>query len=156
MKIIRAILIMNVAVAVLALRGYTQTISPAIVECSAKKCNGEFTITNNGILPMTVTVEPHSFALGSDGGTILRTLDPTVDLQLDEMAARLGPQAAHTFGYKLRCKQMPCLVNLNVALSGNHTDEGIAVRIILPHVIYGCDKAKDCRAGVRKAAGLAR
>lgn len=156
MKIIRAILVLNAVLAMLALRGYTQTISPAIVECAAKKCNGAFTITNNGITPLTATVEPHSFALGGDGGTILRPLDPTVDLQLDEMSSRIGPQAGHTFAYKLRCKQTPCLVNLNVAMTGNHTDEGIAVRIVLPEVIYACDKAKHCRSDVRFAAGLER
>jgi hypothetical protein len=154
MKIIKAILLLNAVLAVCALRGWGQTISPAIVECAAKKCNGEFTITNNGINPMTVTVEAHSFALGANGGTVLRPLDSTAELQLDEMAARLGPKAGHTFGYKLRCKQTPCLVTMYAAMMGAHTDQGIAVRVVLPHVIYSCDKAKDCRARVRKEAGL--
>jgi hypothetical protein len=153
MKIIRAILIVNAVLAVVVLRGYGQAVSPVIVECG-KHCNGEFTVSNPTISPVTVTVEAYSFALGADGKSILRPLDADADLQLDEMAARVGPQGAHTFGYKLRCTRTPCLVTVYVAMVVGHTNDGMAVRVLLPHVIYADAKQKGARARARAAAGL--
>jgi hypothetical protein len=46
------------------------------------------------------------------------------------------------------------LVNFFADLSVGHTDSGLAVVIRLPHVVYQCESAKNCRDGVRKAAGL--
>jgi hypothetical protein len=43
-----------------------QTVSPIIVECS-KKCRGEFSITNNGLTPLAVTLEARSFSLDTLG-----------------------------------------------------------------------------------------
>jgi hypothetical protein len=147
------------AIAVALLLGFAvvfahgQTMSPAIVECKAK-CSGEFTISNHTVGPLNVTVEPHSFSLGTDGGTVLRALDPTVDVQLDSMSARVGPLGDHSFSYKLRCSKAPCLVILHASMTGPHTKEGVAVRLIMPHVIYMDEQGKGARARARAAAGL--
>lgn len=153
MKIIKAILILNAVLAVLALRSAGQTVSPVIVECN-QKCSGEFTVTNGGITPLTVTVEAYSFSLAADGTSKLRKLDTTVDVQLDQMSARVGPKADHTFGYKLRCDAPPCLVTLYAGMVVGRTSDGMALRVLLPHVIYADEKAKGARARARAAAGL--
>jgi hypothetical protein len=75
-------------------------------------------------------------------------------MELDGMAARLGPQGAHTFSYKMHCEHMPCTVTLYAAMVVGHTTDGMALRVLLPHVVYVCEKQKNCRADVRKAAGL--
>ena len=131
-----------------------QTISPLIAECG-HKCSGEFSIKNNGLAPLTVTLQPYSFSLDAKTGrSIYRPVDSTVDLRLDEMSARVGPQSDHTFGYRIRCNQSPCLVAILATMTVGHTQQGIAVRVQLPESIYSCDKAKNCRANTRKAAGL--
>lgn len=142
------------AVAVLFGSASAQTISP-VVSQYGKKARGEFSVTNNSILPMNVTVEPVSFSLNSDGQSQFRPLDPGVDVQLSEMSARVSPKADHAFLYQIKCANLPCAVTfLTGTMTGQHTQDGLAVRIILPHVVYVCDRAKECRASVRKAAGI--
>src|SRR5580704_77617 len=78
-----------------------QTVSPLIVECG-KKCRGEFSITNNGLTPLAVTVEARSFSLDTVGRATNRPLDPGVDLKLEEGSARVSPKGTHAFGYQLK------------------------------------------------------
>lgn len=133
---------------------YAQTISPVVVECG-KKCTGEFSVTNNGVNPFTVTVQPFLFSLNpKDGHSIFRQLDDTVDVQLDEMSARVGPKVTYTFGYRMKCAQYPCMVTMLASMVVGHTTDGVAVRVSLPHVIYQCQSSKDCRKNARLAAGL--
>lgn len=139
-----------------AAMAHGQTISPLITECG-RKCSNEFSIKNNGLAPLTVTLQPYSIALDAKTGrSLYRPLDTNVDLRLEEMSARLGPQAAHTFGWKLRCDEVPCQVAILATMTVGHTEQGIAVRIALPEVIYQCEKAKNCRAGVRRMIGLTK
>lgn len=56
------------ALAGAAFAAYGQTVSPVIGECG-RKCKGEFTITNNGLAPLAVTVQPFSFRLIGHPGT---------------------------------------------------------------------------------------
>jgi hypothetical protein len=130
-----------------------QTVSPIIVECG-KKCRGEFSITNNGLTPLAVTVEARSFGLDTLGHATNRPLDPGVELKLDEGSARISPKGTHTFGYQLKCSVPPCSVALLSSMVVSHTAEGILVRVQLAHTVYICEKQKDCRKKVRAAAGV--
>jgi hypothetical protein len=85
-----------------------QTVSPLIVECG-KKCRGEFSITNNGLTPLAVTVEARSFSLDTLGRATNRPLDPGVDLKLEEGSARVAPKGTHIFAYQLNCAAPPLL-----------------------------------------------
>lgn len=146
------ILILIAALASPAL--FAQTISPVIVECG-RKCSGQFTVTNNGIEPLAVVVEPFSFSLDKESGnSLFRPLDKTVEVELNDMSAKIGPRSDHTFDYKMKCGAPPCLVTLATSMVVGHTQEGMAIRVVLPHVVYQCDKAKACRANARKDAGL--
>jgi hypothetical protein len=130
-----------------------QTVSPIIVECG-KKCRGEFSITNNGLTPLAVSVEARSFSLDILGRATNRPLDPTVDLRLEEGSARVSPKSTHTFAYQLKCGTPPCSVALLSSMVVGHTAEGILVRVQLAHTVYVCEKQKDCRKKVRAAAGV--
>ena len=130
-----------------------QTVSPIIVECG-KKCRGEFSITNNGLTPLAVSVEARSFSLDTLGHATNRPLDPSVDLKLEEGSARISPKGTHTFAYQLKCSVPPCSVALLSSMVVGHTAEGILVRVQLAHTVYACEKQKDCRKQVRAAAGL--
>ena len=130
-----------------------QTVSPVIVECG-KKCRGEFSITNNGLTPLAVSVEARSFSLDTLGHATNRPLDPGVDLKLEEGSARIAPKGTHTFGYQLKCSVRPCSVALVSSMVVGRTAEGILVRVQLAHTVYACEKQKDCRKQVRTAAGV--
>jgi hypothetical protein len=133
---------------------HAQVVSPVVIECG-HKCRGEFTISNPSVQAFSAVVQPFSFSLDAKTGkSILRPLDSTVDVHLDEMAARIGPRSEHTFAYSIRCSQFPCLVTMYAAMTVGHTEQGLAVRVMLPHVAYVCDTAKHCRADARRAAGL--
>jgi hypothetical protein len=137
-----------------ALTASAQVVSPVVTECG-RKCRGEFTISNPSVQALSAVVQPFSFSLDAKTGkSILRPLDKTVDVHLDEMAARIGPRSEHTFSYSIRCSQMPCLVTMYAAMTVGHTEQGVAVRVMLPHVAYVCDSAKNCRADARHSAGL--
>jgi hypothetical protein len=130
-----------------------QTVSPVIVECG-KKCNGAFSVTNNGLTPLAVTVEARSFSLSTEGHATYRTLDATADLKLDEGSARIAPKGTHTFSYRLKCSALPCSVTLLSSMVVGHTADGIWVRVQLPHTVYACEKQRACRKSVRAAAGI--
>ena len=130
-----------------------QTVSPVIVECG-KKCSGAFSVTNNGLTPLAVTVEARSFSMDTQGHATYRTLDEAADLKLDEGSARIGPKGIHTFSYQLKCSAVPCSVTLLSSMVVGHTADGILVRVQLPHTVYACEKQKDCRKSVRAAAGI--
>jgi hypothetical protein len=130
-----------------------QTVSPIIVECG-KKCRGEFSLTNNGLTPLAVSIEAHSFSLDTLGHATNRSLDPGVDLRLEEGSARISPKGTHTFAYQLKCSVPPCSVALLASMVVGHTEEGILVRVQLAHTVYACEKQKDCRKRVRAAAGV--
>jgi hypothetical protein len=130
-----------------------QTISPIIAECG-KKCRGEFSVTNNGLTALAVTVEARSFSLDTLGHATNRLLDPGVELKLEEGSARISPKGTHTFGYQLHCAVPPCSVALLSSMVVGHAAEGILVRVQLAHVVYICEKQKDCRKKVRAAAGV--
>jgi hypothetical protein len=130
-----------------------QTVSPIIVECG-KKCRGEFSITNNGLTPLAVTVEARSFSMDTLGHATNRPLDSAVDLQLEEGSARVSPKGTHTFAYQLKCSARPCSVVLLSSMVVGRTSEGILVRVQLAHTVYMCENQKNCRKQVRAAAGV--
>jgi uncharacterized protein (UPF0212 family) len=130
-----------------------QTVSPVIVECG-KKCSGAFSVTNNGLTPLAVTVEARSFSMDTQGHATYRTLDAAADLKLDEGSARIAPKGIHTFSYELKCSAVPCSVTLLSSMVVGRTADGIMVRVQLPHTVYACEKQKDCRKSVRAAAGI--
>jgi len=130
-----------------------QTVSPMVVECG-KKCRGEFSITNNGLTPLAVTIEARSFSLDTLGRATNRPLDPTVDLKLEEGSARVAPKGTHIFAYQLKCSAPPCSVALLSSMVAGHTANGVIVRVQLAHTIYVCEKQKNCRKNVRAMAGV--
>lgn len=130
-----------------------QTLSPLVVECGPK-CRGSFVVSNESVRPMATVIEPLSFSLGPDGKTVYRVLDSTVKVNLNEYSARIGPKDNREFDYEIICSQAPCLVALRAEMNLGHTDTGLEVRGLIPHIIYQCEKSKNCRKNIRLAAGL--
>lgn len=129
-----------------------QTMSPIVQECG-RKCSGSFTVTNNTLVPMAVTIETYSSSFNSSGQAF-RPLDPTVHVSLSETSSRLSPREAHEFSYHVKCDQLPCTFSFLAGMVVGRTEQGLQVRVILPHSIYSCDKVKNCRKGILTQAGL--
>src|ERR1700737_1367591 len=85
-----------------------QTVSPIIVECG-KKCRGEFSITNNGLTPLPVSVRPRSFSLDTLAHKTNRPRGPGVDLRAEEGSAATSPKGPQAFAYQHRRSVPPCI-----------------------------------------------
>jgi hypothetical protein len=120
----------------------SQTISPIVVECGLK-CSGEFHLTNNSTKPMIAMINVYGFHMVA-GHPVQIPLDAQTLVKLDQTSARISPQDSHTFGYKVFCSQEPCMIQL-VASMVIGKPAGVQVRLQLPHVVYACQKQKDCR-----------
>jgi hypothetical protein len=142
-------------IVVLAVPAMGQTVSPLVVECGPR-CRGSFTVSNESVRAMATIIEPLSFSLGPDGRSIFRVLDSTVKVNLNDSSARIGPKSSHDFDYEIVCSQAPCLVALRAEMSLGHTDTGLEVHGLIPHIIYQCEKSKNCRKNIRLAAGLSQ
>ncbi|MGH9505058.1 MAG: hypothetical protein ACRD20_19565 [Terriglobales bacterium] len=137
-----------------AVPAFAQSVSPVVSEYG-KKARGEFSVTNVGILPMSTTVESYSFSINPvTGQSVYRPLDPGVEVELSEGSARISPKEEHAFLYSVKCANLPCAVSFLTGSIVGRTTEGFALRLILNHNVYLCQKANGCRASVRKANGL--
>jgi hypothetical protein len=150
MKRIIAILIFTAA----AVTAHAQSVSPLVVECG-RKCNGSFTVTNDQNDVLNVTVEPFSFNLSPQGKTLFEPLSKDADVTMKEMAARVPPHGEWQFDYNIRCGQPPCRVALVTAMTvGKPNPDGLTIRMIIPEIIYSCEKQRGCRAVQRASFGL--
>ena len=136
-----------------------QTVSPIIAEGGRGKAHGEFTVKNDGVVPMVVTIQAVGFRLTSEGKSVYVPLESTSVAKLSETSAKIGARQTRSFGYEVQCLgDKPCLIAfLPRMVTGLHTKEGMQVGIIVPHYAYICpnqEKAKGCRERVRLAAGI--
>lgn len=128
-----------------------QTVSPVIVELSAKgskSFSGSFSVNNPGVTPITAVVEAPRSMIFANGKPTLKPLGPGVTLDLSQQSAKVGAKQSATFWYTLKCATKPCAVTVFTTISGPHAANGMSVAIHLPHVIYGCEKQKNCRKSV--------
>jgi hypothetical protein len=119
----------------LASRLTAQTISPVIVEYR-EKAAGRIQIHNDTDFPLTVVLEPRSFSADSNGKPTFRELSPDVHLELSTMSFRVGPKQDHFVFYKASADKLPNWFCVYASITGPHTQEGIQVRLELPHTVY--------------------
>lgn len=145
----RTILVV-IAISLAAIPAFGQSaLTPIISECSAK-CSGDFTVTNDSLLPVATMLRPVSFTVSADGMSHFSPLDSTIHVLLSENSARIGPKQSHSFSYRVTCDALPCFLTIYAVVTAKHSD-GLTVEINLPHTIYACEKSKNCRASVRKS-----
>jgi hypothetical protein len=125
-----------------------QQVSPIMTECGGKKCSGQFTATNLNLNAVMVTTRAVSFRPTGN-----RDLDPTIHLEMRDMSARIGPKGSHIFFWKVECDTLPCWFAIYATFSPQHNDKDtttVNVTMSLPHTVWLCDKAKDCRVHIRQ------
>jgi hypothetical protein len=59
-----------------------------------------------------------------------------IHVKLSEMSFRLPPRGTHTVFYEATSDSLPAWFNILSAMSGARTENGLHVRILLPHVVY--------------------
>jgi hypothetical protein len=112
-----------------------QTISPVIVEYR-EKASGRFQLHNDTDFPLTVVLEPHSFTVDSEGKPTFIDLSPDVHLELSTVSFRIGPQQDYFVFYKAAADKLPNWFCVYANITGPHTQDGIQVRLELPHTVY--------------------
>jgi hypothetical protein len=129
-----------------------QSISPILTECGGKKCAGQFTATNVNLNSEVVTIRAVSWRPGQP----TTELDPKIHLTLRDMSARLGPKGSHIFFFNVQCDALPCWFGLYATFAPLRTQDTtqVGIAMSLPHAVWICDKAKDCRATIRKSWGV--
>ncbi len=112
-----------------------QTISPVIVEYT-DKADGRFQLYNDGDLPLTVVVEPHSFTVDSTGMATYRKLDPEIHVQLSTTSFRLAPKQTYYVFYKATTETYPNWFTIYATVTGTTTPTGLKLALELPHTVY--------------------
>jgi hypothetical protein len=113
----------------------SQTISPVIVEYT-DKADGKFQLYNDGDLPLTVVVEPHSFTVDSTGMATFRKLDPEIHVELSTTSFRLAPKQTYYVFYKATTETYPNWFTIYATISGTTTPTGLKLALELPHTVY--------------------
>jgi hypothetical protein len=128
------------------------SVTPVIVEGKGRpRAHGEFTVTNVGLAPVLVQIEPMSFTPQANGDAAYRALDPGTHVTLTQSSAKIGAKQSHTFAYQVQCDKLPCFFTLYAASITGHTAQGVAVKMLIPSTVYLCEKQKDCRYNILKS-----
>lgn len=113
-----------------------QTISPPIAEYQ-ERARSSFQLTNQSIFPLSVVLELRGFDVTEQGEVVDAPFDSTrIHVKLSAMSFRIPPRGSYTVFYEARGDSLPAWFNILSAISGTRTDEGLNVRILLPHVVY--------------------
>ncbi|HZE75633.1 MAG TPA: hypothetical protein VE091_10015 [Gemmatimonadales bacterium] len=113
-----------------------QSVSPPIVEYQ-ERARSSFQLSNGSIFPLTVVLEVHGFDVTEAGEVVASPLDTAhVHVKLSATSFRLAPRATYTVFYEARADSLPTWFSVTAAMSGARTDNGLNLRLILPHVVY--------------------
>lgn len=127
------------AVALAILAGATatraQTVSPVIVEYR-DKAKGSFQITNDTVIPMSVSIEPRSFSVDPEGNPKFRKLDEQIKVRLSTTSFRLGARQTFTIFYDASARQVPAWFTIYSTVTGPPNPSGLQLAVELPHTVY--------------------
>lgn len=112
-----------------------QTISPVIVEYR-EKAAGRFQIHNDSDFPLAVVLEPKSFTVDGNGKPTFHDLSPDIHLELSSTSFRIEPKQDFYVFYKASSDTLPNWFCVYADITGARTQEGIQVRLELPHTVY--------------------
>ena len=120
----------------LAATATAQTLSPPLVEYE-ERGRASFQVSNPTLFPLTVVLQPRGFEVDEMGVLKDIPFDTTkVKLKLSTMSVRLAPRQTYTVFYEASADSAPAWFAVMAAFTGGRTQNGIAVRIELPHVVY--------------------
>ncbi|HUR94853.1 MAG TPA: hypothetical protein VMY76_09745 [Gemmatimonadales bacterium] len=113
-----------------------QSVSPPIAEYQ-ERARSSYQLINSTLFPLSVVLEVRGFQVTEAGEVQDAPLDTTkVRVKLSAMSFRIPPRATYTVFYEAAADSAPAWFNIVSALTGAKTDNGLNVRILLPHVVY--------------------
>jgi hypothetical protein len=113
-----------------------QSVSPPIAEYQ-ERARSSFQLQNASIFPLTVVLEVRGFSITEQGEVMDVPLDTArIHVKLSEMSFRIPPRGTRTVFYEARGDSLPAWFNILSAMTGARTENGLNVRILLPHVVY--------------------
>jgi hypothetical protein len=117
-------------------RTAAQSVSPPIAEYQ-ERARSSFQLQNASIFPLTVVLEVRGFSITEQGEVLDVPLDTArIHVKLSEMSFRIPPRGTRTVFYEASSDSLPAWFNILSAMTGSRTDNGLNVRILLPHVVY--------------------
>lgn len=124
------------SMAIFSPRLAAQSVSPPIAEYQ-ERARSSFQLENASIFPITAVLEVRGFVITEQGEVVDAPLDTSrVHIKLSEMSFRIPPRGSRTVFYEATSDSLPTWFNILSALTGTRTENGLNVRILLPHVVY--------------------
>ena len=125
-----------------------QTVSPVIVEYKGAGA-GKIALTNNTQTPLAVTLQPQSFGITPEGKGKYVSLDPHIHVKLSATSARLMPGQTYYVFYKAKADKYPAWFTIFSEFSAPRHENGIDVRIVLPHTVYLYQKERIQKSDIQ-------
>ena len=117
-------------------RSTAQSVSPPIAEYQ-QRARSSYQLINSTIFPLSVVLEVRGFSVTERGDVQDAPLDTAkVKVKLSAMSFRIPPRATYTVFYEATADSVPAWFNIVSAMTGGKTENGLNVRILLPHVVY--------------------
>lgn len=123
-----------------------QGVTPIVAEFGGHHARGHFTVTNDSVRPIAVTVEATSLTFDK-GAPTWSPLSADVHVKLSESSVRVGPKSSHDFEYEVTCPAS-CAVTFKARLVVAQRADGVRLAVTVPSTVYVCEKQKDCRQSV--------
>ena len=125
-----------------------QSVSPPIAEYQ-ERARSSFQLHNGSLFPLTVVLEVRGFRVTEAGEVVDTLLDTNrVHVKLSAMSFRIPPRGSYRVFYEATGDTLPAWFNILSAMSGARTDNGLNVRLLLPHVVYLNQKRPLTKSGV--------
>lgn len=114
-----------------------QTVRPLIDELG-NPAKGRVEYVNDASVPLNVTIEAKSFSVSETGEISYRPLDSNIRLKLSATSFRIPPQQSYFLFYEATSDKAPAWFVIYASFSGFgiRTQEGMNVRVQLPHTVY--------------------
>ena len=113
-----------------------QSVSPPIAEYQ-ERARSSFQLHNGSLFPLTVVLEVRGFRVTEQGEVVDQALDTSrVHVKLSAMSFRIPPRGSYRVFYEASGDNLPVWFNILSAMSGARTEDGLNVRLLLPHVVY--------------------
>jgi hypothetical protein len=127
-----------------------QTVRPLIAELG-NPAKGRVEYVNDSLTPLNVVLTAKSFTVSEDGELSYRVLDSNLHLRLSSTSFRIQPQQSYFVFYEASSNVSPAWFVLYAAFSGFpfRTQQGMNVRLELPHTVYLLPKHSIEKAQVR-------
>ncbi|HYJ33265.1 MAG TPA: hypothetical protein VE326_08595 [Candidatus Binatia bacterium] len=131
-----------------------QTLRPVVVEYYGATAKGKFELANDGLVPLTVILEPKSFDVTETGDAIYRALDPRIRLRLSTMSVRIPARQSRWVFFEARTDSVPAWFVVTATFSGMPKRSGLEVLVELPHTVYLVQKELLRREDVRVTSAV--